>query len=361
LPAVGGRRLTAKYVPLATGSSPAVPEIPGLAAAGVLTNEDVFPLDRLPARLAVLGGGPVGAELAQALARLGSEVTVLTRAVGLLPREDPELVALLTERFAAEGIGLETRVKVTAIRRDGGELVVTVGDRPELRVDQILAATGRRPNVAGLGLAVTGVVHGPGGVPVDDRLRTNVAHILAAGDVTGGPAYTHFAGYQAAHAVRNIVVPGSPAFDPGAVPAVTFTDPEIARVGQAENGLRDSGTAYDVVRLPYARHERTLTDGDRAGQDPGWPRPADSRRRRGRAQRRRTHRRAHPGHEPQADRRPPRQLDPRLPDVLLRSADCPARVRHRPTPRPSPAAGPTAGPLHLTPHPEAPRTARAAD
>ncbi len=83
--------------------------------------------------------------------------------------------------------------------------------------------------------------------------------------MTGGPAYTHFAGYQAAHAVRNIVVPGSPAFDPGAVPAVTFTDPEIARVGQAENGLRDSGTAYDVVRLPYARHERALTDGEATG------------------------------------------------------------------------------------------------
>lgn len=257
---VGDRRLRAKYVLLATGSSPAVPDIPGLAGSGVLTNEDVFSLDRLPPRLAVLGGGPVGAELAQALARLGSEVTVLTRAAGLLPRDDPDLVALLTAQFATEGITVHGGVDVHAVHRDRADLVVTIEGRSDLRVDQILCATGRRPNVADLDLAVAGVQHGPDGVQVDDRLRTTAQHIYAAGDVTGGPAYTHFAGYQAAHAVRNIVVPGSAAFDPGALPAVTFTDPEVARVGRA-----DDGTAYGILRFPYSRHERALTDGESVG------------------------------------------------------------------------------------------------
>lgn len=254
---VGERRIRAAAVLLATGSGPAVPDTPGLTDEGYLTNEDVFGLDVLPPRLAVLGGGPVGAELAQALARLGSTVTVLTRAAGLLPREDPELVALLAGQFAADGIVVHAGVEVRAVRRDGPDLVLEVSGGPAVRVDRILGATGRRPNVAGLGLAAAGVVHGPDGVPVDDRLRTNIGNVYAAGDVTGGPAYTHFAGYQAAHAVRNIALPGrGAAFDPGAVPRVTFTDPEIAAVGRA-----DDGTAYDVVRLPYSRHERALTDG----------------------------------------------------------------------------------------------------
>lgn len=263
--AVGTRRLTAKYVLVATGSAPVIPDVPGLVDVGFLTNEDVFALSTLPPRLCVLGGGPVGTELAQALARLGSEVTVLTRAPGLLPREDPELVALLAGQFAAEGIAVHGGVDVSGVTRDGGDVVVSIAGRPDLRVDRILCATGRRPNVDGLDLAAASVTYGPGGIPIDDRLRTNVRHVYAAGDVTGGPAYTHFAGYQAAHAVRNIAVPGSAAFDPGAVPAVTFTDPEVATVGRSAAGLDAAGTPYDVVRFPYARHERALTDGELVG------------------------------------------------------------------------------------------------
>lgn len=251
---VGARRLTARHILLATGSAPAAPDLPGLIDAGFLTNESVFDLQRLPPRLAVLGGGPVGVELAQAFARLGSAVTVLTRAARLLPRQDAELAAVLAERFVAEGIDVRTGTSVTAVRRDGEDVVLS-GDA-ELRVDQVLVAVGRRPNVAGLDLERAGVEYGPDGVRVDDRLRTTVPHILAAGDVVGGPAYTHYAGYQAAHAVRNIAVPLPARFDPGPLPAVTFTDPEIASVGAL-----DDGTAYDVVRFPYGRHERALTDG----------------------------------------------------------------------------------------------------
>ncbi|MGQ0575324.1 MAG: dihydrolipoyl dehydrogenase family protein [Pseudonocardia sp.] len=262
---VGERRITARYVLIASGSGPAVPDVPGLAEAGYLTNEDVFDLQDLPARLVVLGGGPIGAELAQAFARLGSKVTVLQRGEHLIPRDDPDMIDLLERRFAEEGIDVRFGADVTAARRDGADVVLTVSGA-EVRTDAVLVAVGRNIDATGLGLDAAGVKTGRRGeVLVDEYLRTSVPHILAVGDVVGGPQFTHYAGYQAAHAVRNIFVPVAAKFDAGNLPWVTFTDPEIAHVGMTEPEAVAAGVEFKVVRFPFTRNERAVTDGESYG------------------------------------------------------------------------------------------------
>ncbi|MGH3751417.1 MAG: dihydrolipoyl dehydrogenase family protein [Pseudonocardiaceae bacterium] len=260
----GGRDITAKFVLIASGSRPAVPDIEGLAEVGYLTNEDVFDLTDLPARLAVIGGGPIGVELAQALHRLGSTVTVLQRGPHLIPRDDAELIEILERQFAAEGIDVRLDTRLSGVRRDGGDIVLTLRDG-ELRVDQILCAVGRVPTVESLGLDAAGVARNQRGIAVNELLQTNQSHIYAVGDVTGGPAFTHYAGHQAAHAVRNIFVPIKAKFSPGHLPWVTFTDPEIAHVGRTEAEVRAAGDTCEIVRFPYSHNERAVTDAEPVG------------------------------------------------------------------------------------------------
>ncbi len=263
----GEATISAKYVLIGTGSRPAVPPIPGLKEAGYLTNEDVFDLRNLPRRLAVVGGGPIGVELAQAMARLGSEVTVLQRGDRLLPKDDAEVVALLEKALSEEGVTVCYDTGVDAVRREGAEKIVALSGKHagELRVDEILAAVGRTPNVEGLKLEAAGVKYGKRGIEVNERLQTNVENIWAAGDVVGGLQFTHYAGYQAAAAVRNIFLPLKLKFNPGSVPWVTFTDPEIAHVGLTEAEATKQGKEFTVVRCPYSVLERAITDQDPVG------------------------------------------------------------------------------------------------
>jgi pyruvate/2-oxoglutarate dehydrogenase complex dihydrolipoamide dehydrogenase (E3) component len=261
---VGDRDITAKFVLIASGSRPAIPNIDGLAEVGYLTNEDVFDLGALPDRLAVIGGGPIGVELAQALHRLGSAVTVVHRGPHLLPRDDTDLIDILERQFTDEGIDVRCNTRPTAVRRDGGETVLTLG-ADELRVDAILCAVGRIPNVETLGLDAAGITTNHQGITVNHQLQTSQPHIYAVGDVTGGPAFTHYAGHQAAHAVRNIFVPIKAAFSPGHLPWVTFTDPEIAHVGQTEEEARAAGDPHEVIRFPYSHNERAVTEAETVG------------------------------------------------------------------------------------------------
>jgi pyruvate/2-oxoglutarate dehydrogenase complex dihydrolipoamide dehydrogenase (E3) component len=261
---VEDRDITAKFVLIASGSRPAVPDIEGLAEVGYLTNEDVFDLTDLPGRLAVIGGGPVGVELAQALHRLGSTVTVLHNGPHLIPRDDTDMIEALQRQFTAEGIDVRLDTRIRAARREGGDVVVTL-DPDELRVDAILCAVGRVPNVESLGLDAAGVSTNDRGIAVNDLLQTNQSHIYAVGDVTGGPAFTHYAGHQAAHAVRNIFVPVKAKFSPGHLPWVTFTDPEIAHVGRTETEIRAAGDTCEIVRFPYSHNERAVTDAETVG------------------------------------------------------------------------------------------------
>ncbi|MDQ4103507.1 MAG: FAD-dependent oxidoreductase [Actinomycetota bacterium] len=265
---VGDRDITAKFVLIASGSRPAVPDINGLGAVGYLTNEDVFDLSDLPGRLAVIGGGPIGVELAQAFHRLGSTVTVLQRGPHLIPRDDAEMIDILEHQFADEGIDVRLDTSLTAVRRHSGDNVLTLGrpfDADELRVDAILCAVGRVPNVEMLGLDAAGVTTTARGIVINDLLQTNQSHIYAVGDVTGGPAFTHYAGHQAAHAVRNIFVPIKAKFAPGHLPWVTFTDPEIAHVGRTEAEVRAAGDTCEIIRFPYSHNERAVTDAEPVG------------------------------------------------------------------------------------------------
>jgi pyruvate/2-oxoglutarate dehydrogenase complex dihydrolipoamide dehydrogenase (E3) component len=264
---LGERRLTAKYVLICTGSRAAKADVPGLAQAGYLTNEDIFDLQNLPKRLCVIGGGPIGVEMAQAFRRLGSEVTVLQRGPHLIPRDDADMVAILERAFADERIAVCYDTEPAAVRVENGEKVIALkgANEGELRADDILVAVGRTPNIEMLKLENAGIRSTPRGIPVNDKLQTNVSHIYAAGEVVGGMQFTHFAGYQAAQATRNLFLPLKLKFEPGVVPWVTFTDPEIGHAGLTEEEARKSGKECNVVKFPYAELERAVTDQDPVG------------------------------------------------------------------------------------------------
>jgi pyruvate/2-oxoglutarate dehydrogenase complex dihydrolipoamide dehydrogenase (E3) component len=265
--AIGDNTIRAKYVLIATGSRPATPNTPGIQQAGYLTNEDVFDLQNLPKRLCVIGGGPIGVEMAQAFRRLGSEVTVLQRGPHLIPKDDDDLIALLEKSFAEEGIDVCYDTEAVQVRVEGSEKVLELkgGRTGELRVDEILVAVGRTPNIEGMDLEKAGVKYTPRGIPVNDRLQTNQSHIYVAGDVVGGPQFTHYAGYQASQAVRNLFLPIKLKFNPGHLPWVTFTDPEIGHVGMTEAEAKKAGGEYSVVKFPYTELERAITDQDAVG------------------------------------------------------------------------------------------------
>ncbi|BCX19638.1 MAG: dihydrolipoamide dehydrogenase [Geminicoccaceae bacterium] len=252
----GGYRIRARRFVLATGSRPAVPPIPGLSEVPYLTNETVFENRVRPTHLLVLGAGPIGCELAQAHRRLGSAVTLVD--IGpLLPREDPALVALLRQRFLEEGIVVRERVEVRRV--EPGPVLVIAGEGGEERIagSHLLLATGRRPTVEGLGLEAAGIRYAAKGIEVDRRLRTSNPRVYAIGDCTGGPQFTHLAGWQAGQVLKTILFRLPAGGTPPALPRVTFTDPELASVGLLEAEARAQG--LEVRRLGWS-----FADNDRA-------------------------------------------------------------------------------------------------
>jgi pyruvate/2-oxoglutarate dehydrogenase complex dihydrolipoamide dehydrogenase (E3) component len=233
---VGDAEHSARYILLATGSRPATPPIDGLAEAGFLTSERIFELDRAPASLVMIGGGPISIELAQGLTRLGVPVTVLQKGPSVLEREEPELAARLLARLRGEGVEVVLGVEVDRVSVDGASKTVHAGQR-SWSAAEIFVGAGRTPNVEGLGLAEAGVKVGPRGIEVDARQRTSAKSIYAAGDVAGRWLFTHSAGYEAARAVRNMFLPGSGGGE-FLVPWCTFTDPELAHAGLTEAQAR---------------------------------------------------------------------------------------------------------------------------
>lgn len=265
-----GRRVTAKRWIIATGSRTALPPIPGLEEAGYLTHETVWDVRAQPLSLLVLGGGPIGAELAQTFARLGSHVTLVNSAERVLGREEPELSAILEAALRRDGVVLHCASTVRRVSVEGGSKVAEVerpdGTTVDVRADAILVATGRRPNVEGLGLNTAGVETGPDGIRVDDTLRTSATHIYAVGDVVGPYRFTHVADYQARLAVPNALFPVRRSVDYRVVPWCTYTDPEVARVGITEAEARDRwGDKAGVFRYAHASLDRALCDGESEG------------------------------------------------------------------------------------------------
>lgn len=266
--AVGDRRIQGKRFLIATGSRPAAPPVPGLDEAGYWTNETVFEQRELPRRLAVLGGGPIGLELAQAFARLGSEVTVIEMAERILPREDPEITAELERLLADESITILAGTTVERVESGAEESRLSCrhgADVFSVDADRILVAAGRRPNVESLAPENAGVRVEAGGIPVDARMRTSARHIFACGDVTGLYPFTHVAEYQAGVVIANVVFKLPKKADYRVVPWVTYTAPELAHVGLTESTAREHGYTVQVARFRFADVDRALAEGTTGG------------------------------------------------------------------------------------------------
>ncbi|HKJ70689.1 MAG TPA: FAD-dependent oxidoreductase, partial [Gammaproteobacteria bacterium] len=262
----GGRVLRGRRFVLATGSAPAVPPIPGLAEAGYWTNEDLFGVDEAPARLAVIGGGPVGVEMAQAFARLGWTVTLTEAGERLLPGEDPEAAETLRAALVSEGLTVRTGAAVTEVVAGADGHRLRLGDGGEVAADRILVAAGRRPATEGLGLEAAGVaLTGSGAVAVDRRQRTSVRRIFAVGDVCGPYQFSHLASHQAGVVIQNAVFRLPAKADLTALPRVTYTDPELARVGLTAAEARQRHGDTEVHRADYGDLDRAVAEGEGTG------------------------------------------------------------------------------------------------
>lgn len=264
---VGAQRLRFSKAVVATGARAAEPPIPGLGEVGYFTNETVFSLTQAPRRLAVIGAGPVGCELAQAFRRFGSQVSIVARGKRLLPREDEETAALLQGVFENEGIALRLDAKVERVEQQPGAKVLIVsrsGAREEIRCDEILVAVGRAPNIEGLGLAEAGVSFDEKGVQVDGRLRTNNPRIYAAGDVCSAYKFTHAADAMARMVIQNALFFGRKKVSHLVIPWCTYTDPEIAHVGINETQARED-PELATYRVDLSSVGRALLDGEELG------------------------------------------------------------------------------------------------
>jgi pyruvate/2-oxoglutarate dehydrogenase complex dihydrolipoamide dehydrogenase (E3) component len=266
---VDGTRLDFHRAAICTGARPVVPAVPGLDGAGYLTNETVFSLARLPDRLAVIGAGPVGCELAQAFARFGSRVTLIGSRPQLLPREEPDAAAILAAAFARDGIDVRLDARLLSAARDGADRVLAIaqgGARTELRVDEILVAAGRDPVVDGLGLEAAGIrFDARRGVEVDDFLRTTNRAVFAAGDVCSSHRFTHVADAQARILVANALFPGRRRMSSSVVPWCTYTDPEVAHAGLSADEAGKRGIRTDALTMPMSAVDRAVLDGETDG------------------------------------------------------------------------------------------------
>jgi len=261
--AVGDQcEIKARRFVIATGSSPAIPPIPGLTDTPHVTNETVFDLAECPAHLLVVGAGPIGLELAQAFRRLGAAVTVLEAATPLA-KDDPECAAVVLDQLARDGVVIRAGVGVRRVAGAAGKVQVVIGmagDEETIEGSHLLVATGRTPNVAELALDRAGIAYGPRGIVVDKRLRTTNRRVYAIGDVAGGLQFTHVANYHAGLVVRHALFRLPVAASNDALPWVTFTDPELAHVGLSEAEARARRYAFEVLRWPYHENDRAQAE-----------------------------------------------------------------------------------------------------
>lgn len=259
----------AERVILAPGGETIVPQVEGLEQAGFITNAEAVALPLLPRRLAILGGGAIGIEFAQLFHRFGVEVTVLEHGDTLLAKEDSEVAAQLVELLTQEGIHTKTGIELLHVNgaKEGKRLTFRNRDKGEevLIVDEILLSIGRKPALEALHLAAAGVETTKHGVTVDETLRTNVPHIWAAGDVTGGLQFTHLATEQGKFAAQNAFSEQPQPFGDRVIPWVTYTDPPLAHVGKTEEELRAAQVAYRVGRMPFAEVERAISQAQTHG------------------------------------------------------------------------------------------------
>jgi len=264
-----GKVVTAAKWTLATGSRAMVPDIPGLAEAGCLTNEHLFSLEKLPKSLIVLGAGPIAIEMAQAFARLGSQVSVIQRSSQILSKEDKDMADAVMQALASEGVSFYLNAGVRRVEAKKGLKTVYFeqdGKTQSVSATDILAALGRLPNIEGLGLEAAGVEASRRGVIVDERMRTSQSHIYAAGDITGEYAFTHAAGYEGGIVITNAVFRLPRRADYAFMPWCTYCEPELGGMGLNEKRAKDKKLAYAVVTEDFADNDRARAEGAIAGR-----------------------------------------------------------------------------------------------
>ncbi len=262
----GDLEIAARRFVVATGSSAGVPPIPGLRDVPFLTNETVFDNRAVPEHLVIVGGGPIGSELAQAHRRLGARVTILEM-LFMLGNDDPELSDVVRNRMLAEGVEIHEGVAIDGVERTAGGIAVSLDGEPgRVEGSHLLVAAGRRPNLEALDLEAAGIVSGPGGIRVDARLRTTNRRVFAIGDAAAGsPQFTHVAGYHAGIVIRNALFRLPAKVDYRALPWVTYTDPELAHVGLTEAGARERHGAVRVLRHPFSDNDRARAERETEG------------------------------------------------------------------------------------------------
>ena len=270
---VGGATLRFSRAAICTGARAAAPAIPGLGEAGYLTNETVFSLTDLPARLAVIGAGPIGCELAQSFARFGSQVTLLEQISHILPREDPDAVAIVQARMHADGVTFAFDATITEVeRRDQDKVIRYAANQAghEITVDEILVGVGRAPNVEGLGLETAGVEYDKTGVTVNEQLQTSNPRVYAAGDICFPFKFTHTADAMAQVVIQNALFPhpfglGRATTDSLIIPWCTYTEPEIAHVGMYEADATARGIEVETFTQHFDEVDRAVLDGEDDG------------------------------------------------------------------------------------------------
>ena len=258
----GGETIKARRFVIATGSSAAAPPIPGLSDVDFLTNETIFELRQLPERLIVIGGGPIGMEMAQAHARLGAQVTVL-EAFDPLGKDDPNHTSIVLEKLKEEGVEVLSRIKINKIVKSENGIAIDLennGTHRQINGSHLLVAAGRSANVEGLGLDKAGIKYSRRGIEVDEGLRTSNGNVYAIGDVAGGLQFTHVAGYHAGLVVKNILFRLPIKNKTDHVPWVTYTDPELAHVGMTEAMAKENNITHKVLKWSFADNDRARAE-----------------------------------------------------------------------------------------------------
>lgn len=271
--AVGGRVLETRNIVLALGAAPAVPKLAGLDQVPYRTSENLWEMRELPRHLVILGGGPIGCEMAQAFQRLGSQVTQVEMGPRLLPREDPDVAALVMQRLRDEGVQIITGARATAVSRESGVTHMTYETAAHgvqrLACDELLIAVGRRARTDGIDWDALGIkLKANGTFQVDDYLRVNGSNIYACGDVVGPYQFTHVAAHQAWYCAVNAIFSPLKKFkvDYSVIPQVTFTDPEVARVGLSEEEAKEAGIPYEVTSYDVSDLDRAIAESEAFGQ-----------------------------------------------------------------------------------------------
>lgn len=260
----GDTHVTAKHFIIATGSRPFVPPIPGLENVDYLTNETLFENRTKPDHLLVVGGGPIGLEMAQAHRRLGSKVTLI-EAFNILNLDDPDCVAVVRDALIAEGVDLKEKAKAETISTSGGQISIGLDTGETVTGSHLLMAVGRKPNVDGIGLETASIEFDRRGIKTDDKLRTTNNRVYAIGDVAGGPQFTHMAGDHAGTIIRNVLFKSRSNRKDTLIPKVTYSDPEIASVGVNETEAKEAFGDVKVVRFDYAENDRAKAERRKEG------------------------------------------------------------------------------------------------